>query len=378
MFLLKILKCLESFFIDIDLYGHKVDLYIHNKPLVKSRLGALISSFVLVSCLINVIGGFSDWINGSNLQIISSAQSFNVLDLLATNSSYVYEFDHTNFYFNFVITAQVNGGPVLTYQELESYFIQKIAYIDSSGNSFNLEFEPCFNRDKKQFFFQDFNPNDNSTSAASVCIKEQTKLKMGLFANTTINKVNTPTIVYEIHKCQNTTENNNSCVSDEEIEKMLGFLAVQVTHPKTIFDFKNYVNPRKRTFSYSLYNLDISATKLYSSLLNPIYLYTDKGILNDDYILDSIDFNQQELQVQSIMRSEKSSVLFSYALSIDLEQQIYYRKNLKLTDLISNFGGTINIFFIAGQFICSSFNLLLLKHKLINISFENLERNSKM
>ena len=126
MFLLKILKCLESFFIDIDLYGHKVDLYIHNKPLVKSRFGALISSLVLVSCLINVIGGFSDWINGSNLQIISSSQSFNVLDLLTTNTSYVYEFDNTNFYVNYVITAQVNGGPVLTFRELESYLIQKM------------------------------------------------------------------------------------------------------------------------------------------------------------------------------------------------------------------------------------------------------------
>ena len=109
-------------------------------------------------------------------------------------------------------------------------------------------------------------------------------------------------------------------------------------------------------------------------MLTPLYLYTDQGVINDDYGLDSIDFNQDNLMGQSMIRKNANPVLFSYTIEVGLDQQIYYRRNLKFSDLISNFGGTINIFFIFGQFLCSTFNLMLLKHKLINISFENLEK----
>ena len=374
MFLIKLLKYVEDFFIDIDLYGHRIDLYINSKPLVKSRFGALISCLVLISCFITVVSNLSDWVNGANLQIISSSQSFSVPDLLQSNTSYIYEFDYTNFNIYFVLIAQPSASIILNFEDLERYVTQHVTYGDMGKEYIPLEFEKCYLRDKKAFLSNNFNASDNSKSSQSICIKEGTKLRMGIESNQEVSRVFTSALIYEIHKCENSTLNNFTCASDEEIENMLQYATVQVSNPKTILDFKNYQSPRKRTYNYQVYNLDISSTKMYTGMLTPLYLYTDQGVINDDYGLDSIDFNQDNLMGQSMIRKNANPVLFSYTIEVGLDQQIYYRRNLKFSDLISNFGGTINIFFIFGQFLCSTFNLMLLKHKLINISFENLEK----
>ena len=49
------------------------------------------------------------------------------------------------------------------------------------------------------------------------------------------------------------------------------------------------------------------------------------------------------------------------------------RTNQRLKDLLENFGGIVNILFIVGRFLCYSYNLWVLKYKLINIQFANLD-----
>lgn len=81
-------------------------------------------------------------------------------------------------------------------------------------------------------------------------------------------------------KCENSTENNNSCASDLEIEDILKYIQVQATVPKSVYDFNNLKNPRKRTYDYQYYHLDFSLLKWYSGTLIPVYLETDHGIIS--------------------------------------------------------------------------------------------------
>ena len=240
----KHLRSLEKLFIGIDIYGHRVDLYIDSNSLVKSRFGAFISLFVLVFCFYNFVNNFSDWLKGANLATISSAQTLDGRDLLTSNTSSSYGFDYSNFNIYFAVYAKsLNDGSLKTYQHLERYFYQNIRYVDEHNHVSDLEYEKCQNRNINAFLLKDYDPNDNRTSPALICLPSQMRLNMGIFPG--IGGIAFPNIIYELKKCENSTENNFTCASDDEIEMMLYNTKVQISHPKSIFDFKKYDNPRE-------------------------------------------------------------------------------------------------------------------------------------
>ena len=256
---------------------------------------------------------------------------------------------------------------------MKRYVTQEVVYQDYSGIDHVLDFEKCLIWKKESFLLENFDKNNNETSPFTICVNYNPKLLMGLIPDYTVGRVGTPNIMYQITKCRNSSENNFSCASDDEIKNMLPYVSTQISIPKTIFDFKNYQNPRTRSYDYQYYFLDFGSFKNYMGRLIPVYLYTDQGIINDDYVLDSLDFNEESLIQQSQQRTNDQDAFFNYLVIVGTNKQTYYRKNYKLMDVISNFGGTINIYFLVGQLICASFNHLLLKYRLINILFENLE-----
>ena len=199
---------------------------------------------------------------------------------------------------------------------------------------------------------------------------------MGLFTDEANNVINQSIITYKIMKCQNSTQNNNSCASNEDIAQLLKYVSIQATIPKSVYDFNNIANPRKRTYDYQYYHLDYNLLKWFSGTLMPVYLETDVGIIYDEYKEDSVDYNVENLQYETNIRNENDNILFQYDLYFGYDQLIYYRRNQKIYIFIANFGGIINIFFLFGKIICSFYNHLVFLHELINIAFENLDKKS--
>ena len=370
-------KFLGKFFLHFDLYGHKVDLYINSCSQVRSKFGALVSCVIFSICITLFINGFNDWLQGKNLQTISSFQNYNVVELLKDNKSFSYDLTYKNFdtYFSFYYN---NGnGTNLLFKDLEKYLIQKMRYSDIKGLSHEVEFEKCLKRHQSEFLLEDFNETDNRTSNSSVCIKSDTTITLGLFANLQNRQIITPYFEYSIEKCRNSSENNNSCASEMEIMSVIPYIYVQVSLPKSIYDFKNTENPRKRTYDYQFFTLGTNVVKFFNQIFTPVYLYTDKGIFEDDYYLDSVDLTPGQLLQESSFRSDDNDLLFSFISNVGLDQEIYYRRNDKIQKLIGNFGGSLNFFIIIGKLLCTSYNFLKLKHKLINISFANLEHKKE-
>lgn len=200
---------------------------------------------------------------------------------------------------------------------------------------------------------------------------------MGLILNKSVGGHITPRIVYQVKKCKNSTENVNSCASPLEISTMMKYIEIQTAIPKSMFFFQNYEQPRKRTFEYRKYHLDEELMKRLTGYLSPVILQTDHGIFNEDFLIDSVDFNVDNLQSEVIMnKNDTEGVLFYYDLYFGLYQETYYRSYDKLGGLVASFGGIMNILYIIGKIICFNYNSLVLKHKLVNISFENLEASS--
>ena len=109
----------------------------------------------------------------------------------------------------------------------------------------------------------------------------------------------------------------------------------------------------------------------------PTAMKTDIGIFSEEYSADTLDFNTDSFFSESFSRDATNDVFFTYYFELSLNQQTYFRKNEKFYQLAGNFGGMINILFIVGRILCYTYNLLVLKHQLINISFENLEKKEK-
>ena len=99
---------------------------------------------------------------------------------------------------------------------------------------------------------------------------------------------------------------------------------------------------------------------------------TDQGLFTVDYQLDSIDFNMGEVQSQSLLL--QNNQFFSYGIVIGFNQQTYYRKNIKFSDIMASLGGMLHIFMILGKFFCLAYNSAIWKYKIINYTFSNLEK----
>lgn len=290
-------------------------------------------------------------------------------ELIMRQESYSYTFDPSNFEINFVVSALFPNGTMIGWEALQRYFQQNYFYINSLGTVQSLGFQKCLIENHRIFLEEDSSDlTPNFTSSWSVCLTK--KLKMGLFTDFERNVVNQSVISFVISKCENSTKNNNSCASDEEIEEILKFTQVQATIPKSVYDFNNPINPRKRTFDYQFYHLDLGLMKYFTGQITPIYLKTDHGIVSEEYLLDSVDFNLENLLYETMLRKNEKD-MFKYDVYFGFVQQTFYRKNQKIYVFMANFGGIVNILLLLGKLIKNLYNKSVMKHELINIAFKN-------
>lgn len=368
----------ETYFIKFDMYGHTANLYMNSQSSVKSKFSAFVSLVIIVLCFLFLLQNYNDWSNQQNLQTITSSQSFAIQELVSLNRSLNYTLNYRNFYLYFGLSASFDDGSYFLFNDLRRYLVQNFRYFDAEGFEHELEFENCLLRNQNTFLEKTEKINSenfNATSKGAVCLKEKYNLEMGLFIDPHNTFAQNPEIRYEVSKCVNSTKNNFSCASEEEISKIIKSTYVQATMPNSIYDFQKNSNARIRSYDNKLYDLDENFAKTFRATLVPHYLYTDVGILSEDYELNSVDFNVNSLQAD--IMSPNDNVFFRYQVTIGFDQENFYRKNEKLNAMVASLGGTINLFFLLGRIICCFYNGIIYKHKLINASFSNIERLRK-
>lgn len=371
---MKFVKKIGNGLIFFDIFGQKMDLQINSNPRVKSFVGASFTLVIIFLCLFTFLNNYIGWVKGQYLHTISSYHSNTVEKLYKDKPNLLYNFDYSNYYLYINMRTRLENGSWLFNSESERFFRHSIVYMDIYDNIKELELEKCYNRKNKVFLLEDYDPNDESRNDLRVCIKDGQNTTMGAFYNESAQEVRRPSLYYSIRRCVNSSENNNFCMPENEIEERIKNTYVQVTLPKSIYDFNDFEHPRKRTYEYKLYTLDPAFGQYYVGYLLPIFLMTDTGSFVDNYELDSVDFNTEEIQYQ-ILSNNNQSPIFVFELKFNSNQQIYYRKNEKIYQIFANLGGTINLLFIIGQIFCAFYNILILKYSLINISFENLDAN---
>lgn len=363
----------SGFLRKFDLYGQGIFFYVNNKKKVKSNFGGFTSICIFATLFYLVLSSLIQWQNNDNLQIVSSTDNFKVQKMYRENIASSFDFNYENYNIYFAMGIAFPNGTLIGPNQMNKYFNLEFLYVDSNNVYHKAASELCKHSKEAIFLSEPFDESLDEISEWNLCISNN--FTMGLFGDSKLQIINNTILSFQVLKCHEDEINTNiSCATDEELEEILPFLIIQAFIPKTSYDFRNPANPRKRNYDVKSFHLDLALTKWYTGFLYPIFLKTDVGIFNENYLLNSVDFNEDQTQSEILLRKQKNNVLFQYDLYFCLKTQTYFRKNQKIYEILGNFGGVLNLLIYLGHFICSYYNIYLLKYEVIKAAFEKTDR----
>ena len=352
-----------------DLYGVPVSLYINKKSKLKSKFGAFISLTVLVIITYIIVTNIESWFKFKNFKIISSAINYSATELVINKKTFDYNFTSSSFYNFFGPYFFFPNGTQIGHGALNRFFLFKYEYIDKLYNIKDVKVSNCSSYLMDKFTGMDETLTENDKykySQLAVCSNES--INMGLYADPVKRALNRTSLRYTIYPCQNSTENNNNCASFDEITSLIPYLWLQIGVPRTFFDFKNLEKSKKTSYDYQYYRMDPKLGKTFLNNLLPVSLVSDRGTFYEDYVVDSVDFNSDTLNMENFLRNQ-NDYLFQYTYIISMNTQTYYKQNLRLNELAGTIGGIISLVFGVGKIICLFYNNLYMKYLLINDTF---------
>lgn len=357
---------------DFDQFGQGVTLYFNKKEKVGSRFGGIISFLVLLIGVKMIWDTYMVWTNKLDLSLVTSSIQYGALEVIAMNRTFLSDFTPQNYYPYFNVKAVFPDGTVKSHSDLRDYFTIKMTYTDRYLIAHNLEYEPCYYN--YRYAFLEVNPDlltkedfSQQTSNFSVCVKNQS-YAMGYIGDSSSEDINTTNIEFSLKLCQNTSESQN-CKSHQEIRKMLKYVKVKPYIPRTNYLFDDVDKPTKNFYDVKEYGVDMVSTKKIINYLGLNYLYTDNGFMAADYSLDNLNFNVDKESFDLTSRDDDDEPLFSFNLRFGLAENYYYRNNIKIMDMVGNYGGFMSVVINIASFLCLFYNSLYLNHKIINASF---------
>ena len=365
--MLNFIKKSISEFENLDCFGYRVELYFQKNNLIKSKFGAAFTLMLFILFFYFLVQNFQTWQDADSLKTIISTQSYSSQELLKIGENWNYTFTYENYYPYFVLRALYSNGSYLDHSKLDRYFTQYFYYYDNNSVIHYPETEPC-RMDRIDEFLQlsqeAISADFNKTSTEAICIKES--FLMGVFLDMSHGVIRKTSLTYAIAICQNSTANNYSCASEHEIQDIMNNMYVLINVPQSVFDFKNGRNSRKRTYDVQSFYLDYRLLKTYVGYISPVFMKTDNGLLDENYALDSIDFNCEKQGYEMKIRDDSNPYLLTYGFQFAFSQTIYHRQNLKLKDIMANVGGIMNILILIGKLVCLTYNSKIFRQKIFN------------
>ena len=171
-------------------------------------------------------------------------------------------------------------------------------------------------------------------------------------------------VVYlKFSKCINTTENNNSCQSNEEIDNYLkgGYLGIFMSD--IIIEPNNFQNPSQ------LYGKNIFTTFTYKEYSDFwIYLKHEQVITDLGYFFENKNtkyfFGLDQVNYLSDFR-EDQNIFLSVGIRKSLKREVYERSYVKLQEAAANACGIIKVAMVCGEIIAYFFQKLLYNNFII-------------
>ena len=178
-------------------------------------------------------------------------------------------------------------------------------------------------------------------------------------------------IRFNFTKCVNSSNNNNKCKSENEINELLngGYLGIFIpdyTYEPNIYNkpYKTYIKNLYKSFSIKYFEDIFIYFKLVEIITDSGYFFEidDKlNFINYDYIQNEIDF-------------KVSQQFLSLTLRFSSKREIHKRNYMKFTTIVSNVGGMLKIILLIGEYCVYIIRITLYKNYILE--FFNLDENS--
>jgi len=171
-------------------------------------------------------------------------------------------------------------------------------------------------------------------------------------------------------KCKNTTENRNSCKTENEINELLNGGYIGMFIPDYHFQPNIYEKPIKthirnlyKSFSIKYFEDIFLYFKLVEIITDSGYFFDDKSTFNFieyDYLQNDIDFRE-------------SKHFLSLTIRASSKREIHKRTYIKLQAIFSNIGGMLKIILLVGDYSVYFIRVTLYKNYILE--FFNLDES---
>ena len=346
----------NRYFLFFDIFGERPEFFINGYHTQKTFFGAIISFILYISIFILFIIFSLDMINHENPILVKT----NYIDEVPDE----YIFDN-----NFMVAV------VLEYPNYTKFINDKIytlkihetnySYINGStiiNSEREIKYKKCsefkFNIIPEYFEVLDI---DNI-----YCLN-----LTGFSIEGEFMRDRWRTILFNFEKCVNSTDNNFTCESLEEIEKTLngGYIEVFITDSTIIPN--NYKKPMKifgRNIFSSLNGKDYSEFWLYLKRMDVI---TDNGLIfhnyNKKYTIAFDRFN-------FLKYSSKNDLFLQVAFKLATTREVYHRSYKKIQEICADLSGLFKGIILFLEFFFYIFKKTFYKNYLLqffNLDFKN-------
>ena len=338
----------------IDIFGIPPLFTIRGRPTFQTHIGSILTIICVTTILIYFIYLFTQMLCHKNPTFYSSIHYEEIPpEVKLSNNNFSFAFSLENFdYKNFIDNNVYN---------IKAFQTKLILQNDGSYKyqNTNLNIEKCnkitisYNYDKL--------PYDNL-----FCINDDIYLQ-GDYKTPIWNYV-----TFNFYKCENSTENNFSCKSENEINNLIkgGFIGMYISdysfQPNN-FDkpFKIFIKNLHRPFSIKYYKDIILYFKMVEIETDIGYFFEEKKKI----IIPGFDYIQDDSKYEY----ENPNNFLSLNIKFSLKKEIHKRSYLKLQNIFSNVGGTMKLILLFGEYSVYFIRITLYKNYILE--FFNLDES---
>jgi len=339
---------LKSIIRSIDFFGIKPKIMIDKSYKHKTLLGGIITIFISILILLGFIHFGRELIDKINPTVISSGF------YQSNPDEYILKPDN----FNFFIGIQNKNSEYYVDPSLVKLDAKYISFtrkiidgkIDWTPVERSLNMEPCV----LERHFQDFKQEFTGLPLSDLyCLNPNDYKNISLAGSWGEDLFNL--LAFHVSPCKNSTESNIICKSSEEIQKTLAGGFFVVNHIDTIFEPKNFKNPRK----YFRRNYYTTMSNSYFKELNfyfkNIEYNTDQGFLMED--IKSEKYMQSDnIKELYDFRSVVSGDILQCNFRLSNQKDVYNRKYSKIQDVIAQVGGLVKAILIITNLLYFNFS----------------------
>ena len=355
--------------LDFDMYSKRTSFFFKNQEKIGSYLGFILTIVYILSSIILFLYQIILAIQKQELKVYDTTIHAQEMPSITVDSSQLY--------FAFGLEDPQTSNRFID----NTIYIPKIVFIDKvkKNNEFvtveqkTLEYEKCkvenFGKNYQHLFIKD-------ELNSSYCLKD---FNYNLTFAGGYKYERMTYIRIRIYPCVNNTENNNTCKSQEEIDRFMSSGYFSIILKDFGLNPLNYSNPVLPTLQDLYTTIDKKLYRNYILNFGVTEIHTDSGIIKQNNNIRKYLQYRKELQTFTF-RDEKDyydgkSVII-VQLKLDDTIVVQKRSYTKISEVFSRIGGYMQLINTVFLLLTSIINRLNCELKIINSIFNfNLKEN---